>query len=132
MVCLIRKISTKKRALIILFLALLLAVLIYSVPEPPRSMESDLDQMSSSVLLDEPVAFEQQVKPILERRCVVCHACYDAPCQLKLSSNEGLRRGASEERIYEAKRVATMQPTRLFIDAKSTAQWRSRGFFFGT
>ncbi|HET8708124.1 MAG TPA: hypothetical protein VFM46_17595, partial [Pseudomonadales bacterium] len=22
------------------------------------------------------------VKPILEKRCVVCHACYDAPCQL--------------------------------------------------
>ena len=24
-----------------------------------------------------------EVKPILENRCVVCHACYDAPCQLK-------------------------------------------------
>jgi hypothetical protein len=127
--CLIRKISIKKRALIIFFVALLLAVFIYSMPEPPHSMESNLDQMSSSALLDEPVAFEQQVKPVLERRCVVCHSCYDAPCQLKLSSNEGLRRGASEERIYEAKRVTTMQPTRLFIDAKSTAQWRSRGFF---
>ncbi len=23
------------------------------------------------------------VQPILARRCVVCHACYDAPCQLK-------------------------------------------------
>ena len=23
----------------------------------------------------------EQVRPIMERRCVVCHACYDAPCQ---------------------------------------------------
>ncbi len=59
---------------------------------------------------------------------MVCHGCYDAPCQLKLSSNEGLRRGASEERIYEPKRITTMQPTRLFIDAKTTDQWRMRGF----
>ncbi len=79
-------------------------------------------------LLDEPVLFEQQVKPILERRCVVCHGCYDAPCQLKLSSIEGLQRGASEERIYEPRRLTTMQPTRLFIDAKTTDQWRARGF----
>jgi len=27
-----------------------------------------------------------EVKPILENRCVVCHGCYDAPCQLKLTS----------------------------------------------
>lgn len=33
------------------------------------------------------------VKPILESRCVVCHGCYDAPCQLKLSSPEGIDRG---------------------------------------
>ena len=37
----------------------------------------------------------QDVKPVLEQRCVVCHACYDAPCQLKLSSIEGIERGAS-------------------------------------
>jgi len=91
-------------------------------------MESDLEQVSSSGLLDSPMVFEQQIKPILERRCVVCHGCYDAPCQLKLSSNEGLRRGASEERIYEPKRITAMEPTRLFIDAKTTGQWRLRGF----
>ncbi len=49
-------------------------------------MESDLEQVSSSTLLDGPMAFEQQIKPILERRCVVCHGRYDAPCQLKLSA----------------------------------------------
>ena len=29
------------------------------------------------------------MKPVLESRCVVCHACYDAPCQLLLSSYAG-------------------------------------------
>jgi len=37
--------------------------------------------------------YYHQIKPILENRCVVCHGCYDAPCQLKLSSPEGIDRG---------------------------------------
>jgi hypothetical protein len=28
----------------------------------------------------------RDVAPILESRCVVCHGCYDAPCQLKLTA----------------------------------------------
>ncbi|GBE45007.1 fatty acid cis/trans isomerase (CTI) [bacterium BMS3Bbin11] len=59
---------------------------------------------------------------------MVCHGCYDAPCQLKLSSNEGLQRGGTEELVYDYKRITPVQPTRLFVDARSTAQWRSRGF----
>ncbi len=94
-------------------------------------MESEpvtIEQELSSLLLDSPVNFEQQVKPVLEKRCVVCHGCYDAPCQLKLSSNEGLLRGASEELVYNPARISPTQPTRLFVDAKSTEEWRSRGF----
>lgn len=30
------------------------------------------------------------VEPILVKRCVVCHSCYNSPCQLKLSSWERL------------------------------------------
>ena len=30
--------------------------------------------------------YQEQVKPILEHRCVNCHACYDAPCQIKLTA----------------------------------------------
>ncbi|NOX08713.1 MAG: fatty acid cis/trans isomerase [Gammaproteobacteria bacterium] len=83
---------------------------------------------SSSALLDHSVSFDKQVSPILERRCIVCHGCYDAPCQLKLSSSEGLRRGASEERIYNPERINSIPATRLFIDAKNSAEWRSLGF----
>jgi len=106
----------------------LLVLFIYSVQPPRHSMASDIKQAVSTALQVAPVQFEQQVKPILERRCVVCHGCYDAPCQLKLSSIEGLYRGASDERIYEAKRLTSMQPTRLFIDEKTTQEWRQRGF----
>ena len=33
-----------------------------------------------------PVSYLKDVKRVLDRRCVVCHSCYNAPCQLKLSS----------------------------------------------
>lgn len=69
------------------------------------------------------------VEPILVKRCVVCHSCYNSPCQLKLSSWDGLDRGASKEKIYNAGRLKTMDPSRLLIDAHSTAEWREKGFF---
>ncbi|WP_297528401.1 fatty acid cis/trans isomerase [Thiohalobacter sp.] len=72
--------------------------------------------------------FDTRVRPILDRRCVVCHGCYDAPCQLKLSSPEGLRRGASRQPVYDGTRLRPAQPTRLFIDADSIAGWRALGF----
>lgn len=69
-----------------------------------------------------------EVKPVLVQRCVVCHSCYNSPCQLKLSSWEGLERGASKEQIYNGGRLSTMEPSRLFIDASSTEEWRQKGF----
>jgi Fatty acid cis/trans isomerase (CTI) len=75
------------------------------------------------------VSFREQVQPVLERRCVVCHGCYDAPCQLLLSSPQGIERGASKEVVYNTERLTAMQPTRLFIDAHSIAAWRERSFF---
>ena len=71
----------------------------------------------------------RNVRQVLERRCVVCHGCYDAPCQLLLSSHAGLERGASKEVVYDTERLTAAQPTRLFIDAHGTAEWRERGFF---
>ena len=76
-----------------------------------------------------PVSFWHDVKPILDKRCVVCHACYDAPCQLKLGSIEGIERGANKAKIYDATRMEPAQPTRLFVDAKSSTEWRLKNFF---
>jgi len=75
------------------------------------------------------VDYWSQVKPILDRRCVVCHSCYDAPCQLKLESPEGLDRGASKERVYNSSRLTAAAPTRLWTDALSTEEWRTKNFF---
>lgn len=77
---------------------------------------------------EQPIRFDEHVRPVLERRCVVCHGCYDAPCQLKLSSHEGLMRGASKKKVYDGARILGTEPTRLFIDAKSVAEWRDKGF----
>jgi len=74
------------------------------------------------------VSFYSDVQPILERRCDVCHSCYDAPCQLKLTSFEGLERGGSRKLVYNATRLKREFPTRLFIDAHSTEEWRKMGF----
>ena len=86
----------------------------------------------------EPVAFQMptrkidylaEVKPLLDKRCVVCHSCYNSPCQLKLSSFEGLDRGATKEAVYNSSRLKTMDPTRLFTDALTTEEWRKKEFF---
>lgn len=73
--------------------------------------------------------FLSEVKPIIDNRCVVCHACYDAPCQLKLSSVDGIDRGSSKKLVYQGTRLTASQPTRLFEDAQTTAEWRELGFF---
>jgi hypothetical protein len=75
------------------------------------------------------IDFGRDVKPILDSRCVVCHGCYDAPCQLKLSAYQGVTRGASKDVVYDAARLIAAEPTRLFTDAQSNAAWRGRGFY---
>lgn len=66
---------------------------------------------------------------VLNKRCVVCHGCYDAPCQLKLSSAAGWMRGASKQKVYDSSRLEDAPMTRLGIDAKSVPGWRAKGFF---
>ncbi len=75
------------------------------------------------------VDYLTEVKPVLDKRCVVCHSCYNSPCQLKLSSFEGVDRGASKQAIYNGSRLRSMEPSRLFIDAQTTSQWREKDFF---
>ena len=69
------------------------------------------------------------VKNVIEQRCMVCHGCYDAPCQLKLDAWVGLQRGASKDKVYDGTRLRTANLTRLFEDANSTAEWRKKGFY---
>lgn len=73
------------------------------------------------------LTYYKDTRPVIEQRCVVCHGCYDAPCQLKLEAYEGLLRGANPEKIYTT-RIKGGVFTRLFEDAQTTAQWRLKGF----
>jgi hypothetical protein len=66
---------------------------------------------------------------IMQKRCMVCHGCYDAPCQLKLEARAGLERGGSKIPVYDGARLKPADPTRLFDDAFTARQWRKKGFF---
>lgn len=93
---------------------------LYGISEPERF---------DRPLPSETISYQEDIQPILNQRCVVCHACYDAPCQLKLTAFEGITRGASKAYIYESARLLATEPTRLFQDAESTLAWRSKGFY---
>jgi hypothetical protein len=73
-------------------------------------------------------SYTRDIKPVLDQKCIACHACYDAPCQLKLSSSKGLLRGATRKQVYDSARLKDMAPTRLFVDASTPAGWRDKGF----
>ncbi|HEU0289689.1 MAG TPA: fatty acid cis/trans isomerase [Burkholderiales bacterium] len=70
----------------------------------------------------------RDVKPVLDNRCVVCHGCYDAPCQANLASYQGVTRGARKDLPYDGARLIATEPTRMFFDAQSSAAWRRKGF----
>ena len=74
------------------------------------------------------IDYWSDVKPIVDNRCIVCHGCYDAPCQLKMSSIEGIERGANADRVYNPARLKQGQLTRLFEDAQTVGEWRAREF----
>ncbi len=73
--------------------------------------------------------FYRDIKPIVDNRCVVCHGCYDAPCQLKMSSFESIDRGASKDKVYDGTRLLAANLSRLSVDAGTTQEWRKEGFY---
>jgi len=73
-------------------------------------------------------SYQRHIKPIFDSRCVVCHGCYDAPCQLKLGNWDGVARGLSKASVYGELRLNEAPPTRLGIDAQRASQWRGQGF----
>ncbi len=74
------------------------------------------------------VDYVSDIKPIIEEKCVACHGCFDAPCQLKMESTAGLLRGATKLNAYDGTRQDPVAPTRLFIDAQTPQEWEDAGF----
>ena len=93
-------------------------------PSAPKNRVMTLEELKSGSY----ISYLNEVQPILNQRCVVCHGCYDAPCQLKFASFEGIDRGATDKPVYDGARFMTQEPTRLGIDAQTTGQWREKGF----
>lgn len=73
--------------------------------------------------------YPSAIKPLIEQRCVVCHGCYDAPCQLKMDAWAGLVRGASKKKVYDGGRLLRANLTRLYDDADSLEEWRKKSFY---
>jgi Fatty acid cis/trans isomerase (CTI) len=109
--------------LVILFFVLGAAAL---MAPGPRLGAADSPRVSPRISGE----YATTIQPMLSRRCVVCHSCYDSPCQLNLQSFEGLDRGATTSRVYEPSRLLAVHPTRMFQDAQTTAEWQARFGFF--
>jgi len=75
------------------------------------------------------ISYTRDIQPIFTEKCVACHACNDAACQLKLEAPEGAVRGASKVPVYQGERSQAVAPTRLFYDAHSEGEWRRKGFY---
>ncbi|HMS06386.1 MAG TPA: fatty acid cis/trans isomerase [Burkholderiaceae bacterium] len=94
--------------------------------EPSGPVSTYLDQ--APLAANGVPSYRGQIRPILNQRCVVCHGCYDAPCQLKLTNWPGIARGLSKEPVYDGSRLKEAPTTRLGIDATRASQWRELGF----
>lgn len=116
------------------FLLLLLLTLATGCAPLARHALDDRYGAADPARFDAPLAPQpgktsfKEIRPILDRRCVVCHACYDAPCQAKLSAWEGVVRGGSKVEVYDGARLLDTTPTRLFIDAQAASGWRAMDF----
>jgi hypothetical protein len=112
---------------LLLFPALLpaLALTCIAPPEAPPEAAPRLRGLTADA---PPVEFARDVQPVLESRCLVCHGCYDAPCQLQLGSHDGVARGATKAVVYDTSRLTNAEPTRLGIDAHGVEAWRAKGF----
>lgn len=84
--------------------------------------------LANTGLRAESISYKASIQPLFEQKCVACHACNDAPCQLNLGSGEGLLRGATKIKVYDGTRTKTQSPTRLFMDAGNAAEWQQKGF----
>lgn len=111
--------------------ALLISIFLVSCAGEKENITQGPTNIDYDILLrggDKNISYINEARPVLEKRCIVCHGCYDAPCQLKLTSIEGIRRGANPKKVYDAERILSSQPTRLYIDAKTEEEWRKKGF----
>ena len=83
--------------------------------------------------------FVDDILPVFAKRCASCHGCIDSPCQLKLTSYEGVSRGSNNHNVFGSRIMSTYQ-TRMqdgrvsndngTVDYNATVkEWREREFY---
>ncbi len=103
---------------LIIFLRVFLGVFIL----PFHSMKGEESLAANSQWL--------AAKDLLNKRCVACHSCNSSPCQIDLGSFDGIMRGGNSDLVYNGTRLLPMNPSRLFIDAKSSQEWEKKFGFY--
>jgi hypothetical protein len=98
----------------------------------PSHVDNRLAQPKATVA--QTITFNEHIQPIIENRCVVCHGCYDAPCQLKMENRAGIERGANKAIVYSGERLLTAKfsdsLTKLTdLNSESLQPLRQQGFF---
>src|SRR5690606_41289094 len=71
----------------------------------PRRFLAPLALLVAPLLAAEPISYSRDVQPILTAKCVACHACYDAPCQLNLGRDEGVLLGPRHQPVVDISRT---------------------------
>ncbi|MCH2533452.1 MAG: fatty acid cis/trans isomerase [Bdellovibrionales bacterium] len=112
-------------ALIIILIILIISFLLVIF----KPFETNYMKKNAGDIIPVKDEFTTKIKPIFDSKCVACHSCYNSPCQLNLTSYEGLIRGAHKTDIYDFSKLKPRKPTRLYIDAHSKAQWQELGFY---
>lgn len=107
----------------------------YFNPETKKLLSSTpLDRQTASAPANSPKPdlgiYLSKIQPIFDGRCIACHSCYNSPCQLDLTSYEGLTRGANKRNLYTFPKTKEALPTRLGIDAKTPEEWHQKEFGF--
>lgn len=114
----------KGGAIVSVFIAVVMALLLMG----NQQQQAELIENRISTT-EQSYSFSKNIQPIMDNKCLACHACYDAPCQLKMESSQGLARGASKKLVYDGERLQDTPPTRLYVDAQTPQEWRHKGFY---
>lgn len=87
-----------------------------------------IEEMSDASWVDDDF-YSKEIQPIFDAKCIACHSCYNAPCQLNLINYEGVMRGANQTDLYKFPLVSARHPTRLGQDARMLDEWRELEFY---
>lgn len=72
--------------------------------------------------------YMDDVQAIFSKRCASCHSCNSGPCQLNLTSYEGLSRGMSKENPHDLTRLFKSAKRARLSDHYSVEKYRSMDF----